>query len=215
MEAIAQCLNLSREFLPNTERLSQVVAFVMHFSEQRLVRFIIDECQELDYIAPSFWAELQEIWDLRKNVSKFLLMMSGSIASAIRHIFGDISEPLFGRPDLMMTLRPFDTDTVKEIYRDMAAKVCAQDLLALYALTGGVARYLEWFRKFGHLPSRDFLTTFFLKAADGSDRKANLFWPMNSERIRRCTICFWKPWPMDRLSGMNFKTFRKCKSVLI
>ena len=144
MQSIAQKLNLDIEFLPYVDRLSQVVAYAMKISERQPVRFIIDECQELDYVAPGFWAELQEIWDLRKEKSKFLLMMSGSIASAIRHIFSDASEPLFGRPDLMMTLQPFNTSTVREVFQDICPNGEASDLLALYALTGGVARYLEW-----------------------------------------------------------------------
>ena len=69
--------------------------------------------------------------------------MSGSVASAIRHIFSDTSEPLFGRQDLSLTLHAFNPLLLTKIFTAHCKKKDAENLLMLYAVTGGVARYVE------------------------------------------------------------------------
>lgn len=113
----------------------------MTLSRNKPCIMVIDECQALDVIAPSFWADLQEIWDLGKDASKLLLVMSDSIATAIRHIFNDASEPLFGRTDLFLTVQPFRPPLLQEIFRNHNPQGSGDDLLTLYATTGGVASY--------------------------------------------------------------------------
>lgn len=107
LDEVIETFGLSEEEGPRRLKLAEVVRFVMKLSREKPCVMILDECQELDYVAPAFWADLQVVWDREKDNSRLLLMMSGSIAAAIRHIFDDASEPLFGRQDLALTLRPF------------------------------------------------------------------------------------------------------------
>ena len=88
-------LNL-KGFLPGISKLSELVEFCMQLSKTTPLILVFDECQELDYVAPKFWSELQNVWDKNKNESRLLLIMSGSIISAIKHIFSDANEPLYG-----------------------------------------------------------------------------------------------------------------------
>ena len=120
-----------------------------------------DECQELDFINESFWSELQQIWDLNKNSSKLMLIMSGSVASALKHIFSSISEPLYGRMDLTLTVEPFSPNVLTEIFQDIYPKGKPEDLLALFALTGGVARYVEILSSIGSFKQNDMLSFVF------------------------------------------------------
>lgn len=104
---------------------------------------VIDECQELDFINESFWSELQQVWDLNKNNSHLMLIMSGSVASAS----GTYLDPSMNRCTdewiLALEIQPFSLTLLKEIFADIYPQGKAEDLLALYTLTGGVARYVE------------------------------------------------------------------------
>lgn len=106
---------------------------------------VIDECQKIDGFAPAFWSQLQKVWDLGKNEARLLLVMSGSLQLSLERIFGSRSEPLYGRCDVLMTLQPFSTSLMREIFLHESSNADAADFLMLYAVTGGVARYVEYF----------------------------------------------------------------------
>ena len=71
--------------------------------------------------------------------------MSGSLQSSLDRIFGSRSEPLYVRCDVLMTLQPFSTETMKEVFAIESGNAGLEDFLFLYALTGGVAWYVEYF----------------------------------------------------------------------
>lgn len=89
---------------------------------------------------PDFWAQLQRTWALGKDGAQALLILSGSVQTAVERIFGSRNEPLFGRSDQMMIVQPFTTSLIGQIYSDAKPSVfVSKDLL----LFGGVARYIE------------------------------------------------------------------------
>ena len=57
-------------------------------------------------------------------------------------IFDNDDEPLYGRKDCEIRLRPFRIAVMKEILHDHHAAYTSEDLLCLYMLTGGVAKYI-------------------------------------------------------------------------
>ena len=61
----------------------------------------------------------------------------------MKRIFEDENEPLYGRPTSKFTLRPFTIAVLKEIMADHSPKYSNEDLLCLYMITGGVAKYVE------------------------------------------------------------------------
>ncbi len=130
-------------FAPHCERLSQVVDFLLFLGKDRRINIAIDECQDINAIEPSFWSEVQKFWDMQKKNSQLFLILSGSIASAMRNIFQAYSEPLYGRVDRGIHVRPFGNYVLQEIIKDKSAESGAEELLALYALTGGVAWFVE------------------------------------------------------------------------
>ena len=130
-------------FVPQFERLSQVVEYVLYLGKTRPIAIAIDECQDLNCIEPSFWSEVQRIWDLNKKSSQTLWVMSGSVAAAMRNIFQGYSEPLYGRVDRFVFVRPFPIQVLKEILSDYSATSTNEELRALYTLTGGVVSFVE------------------------------------------------------------------------
>lgn len=106
---------------------------------------IIDEFQEFFNINPSIYSEMQHYWDINKDKSRMNLLLSGSVYSLMQKIFQNSKEPLFGRATAYIRLKPFRTDVLKQILSDHNARYTDEDLLALYAFTGGVAKYVLLF----------------------------------------------------------------------
>lgn len=127
---------------------------------------------ELDYAAPKFWSELQNVWDKNKNESRLLLIMSGSIISAIKHIFSDANEPLYGRTDLLLKIKPFSCHTIRRYLEENNPDFTAEDLLMFYAMTGGVPRYMELLTSSGCSDVKSFKSSSFLKQVHGIDKTA-------------------------------------------
>jgi len=73
------------------------------------------------------------------------LVLTGSVYSMMKKIFENSKEPLFGRADERLYLRPFSVDVICRTVLEACPQSKPEDLLAFYALTGGVARYVELF----------------------------------------------------------------------
>lgn len=136
------CRAYDVEFPPAIATIAELVNYLMTLSRQRECVCIIDECQDFNLVAPRTWSQLQKIWDLKKEASRMLLVMSGSILSAMEEIFGDNSQPLYGHPSGLIDVKPFAPAVIKEIVRTENPVATNADLLAVYSLTGGVAQYL-------------------------------------------------------------------------
>ncbi|MBO4250203.1 MAG: ATP-binding protein [Paludibacteraceae bacterium] len=116
---------------------------IMRESQTRPFTVIIDEFQNLYKVNPAIFSEIQDIWDRYHAESHINLIASGSIMSLMRRIFENENEPLYGRPTSKMTLRPFTIATFKQIFSDYCPNYKNEDLLCLYMITGGVAKYVE------------------------------------------------------------------------
>jgi AAA+ ATPase superfamily predicted ATPase len=134
---------LSVPLLGNATSISSILEFLFNYTKNQPLTIIIDEFQELMHVAPSVFSDLQRLWDLQSATSKINLIVSGSVISMMYHIFENHGEPLFGRAQNKINLKPFETKVLKEILDDHAPEYSPDDLLALYAFTGGVAKYVE------------------------------------------------------------------------
>lgn len=124
-------------------RFRDLFEMIMQESQKRHFTMIIDEFQELFRINASTFSDIQDIWDRYHETSKINLIACGSIHSLMKRIFEDCSEPLYGRPTSKMTIHPFTTTVLKQILYDANPNYTPDDLLCLYMLTGGVAKYIE------------------------------------------------------------------------
>lgn len=91
----------------------------------------------------SVFSDMQRIWDLYSPKSHINLIVCGSIYSMMTKIFKDKKEPLYNRQSRFMTVRPFTPTVLKDILSEYNPGYTAEDLLALYAFTGGVAKYVQ------------------------------------------------------------------------
>ena len=60
----------------------------------------------------------------------------------MKNIFENRKEPLFGRKTGRIDLKPFSIGVLKTIFKDFNPDYTAEDLLMLYTITGGVAKYV-------------------------------------------------------------------------
>lgn len=127
----------------NIEKFKDLFELLMKESAKTPFTLIIDEFQEFDRINSSVFSELQNIWDRNKDKTKLNLIFSGSVYSMMKKIFEHSKEPLFGRADEKINLKPFNVDVLKNIYKQNSKNLNPKDLLALYIFTGGVAKYVE------------------------------------------------------------------------
>jgi AAA+ ATPase superfamily predicted ATPase len=122
----------------------QVFSLLMDLSKKEHFILIIDEFQDLGKINPAVYSEMQNVWDSKKDESYINLVLCGSIYSLMTKIFQGSKEPLFGRATAQLRVKAFTVDTLKEILHDYHPDYKNEDLLALYLVTGGVAKYVEY-----------------------------------------------------------------------
>ena len=120
-----------------------LLQLLLEIGKRRRFTLFIDEFQEFDNVNAGVFSDVQELWDKYKKETKVCLIVSGSIFRMMEKIFKDEEQPLFGRDDCIIKLQPFNTTTMREILGDYKADYTSEDLLALWTITGGVARYIE------------------------------------------------------------------------
>ncbi len=124
-------------------KFKDLFEYMMELATTQPFTLVIDEFQEFLQINASIYSDMQNIWDNNKDSSKMNLVLSGSIYSLMKKIFEDKKEPLFGRANNKIHLKPFTVNTIKEILQENYPEYTNDDLLSFYILTGGVAKYVE------------------------------------------------------------------------
>ena len=127
------------------KKFSELFEFILNLSQNNSFTICIDEFQEFMNINQAVYSEMQNIWDSYKEKAKINLILCGSIYSLMNKIFENYKEPLFGRATNKIILKPFSVGTIKEIFKTYHPNYANIDLLAFYILTGGVAKYVEYF----------------------------------------------------------------------
>ena len=134
---------LGTNFMGTASSFAEVFEMLMKYSEQVPFTLIIDEFQELNNVNPAIFGDIRNIWDKNKDKARINLIACGSIYSMMIRIFEGRQEPLFARQTSKLVLNPFSVATLKEILGDYNRKYTSEDLLCLYLLTGGVAKYVS------------------------------------------------------------------------
>lgn len=125
------------------EHFADVFEFLMKLSTERPITLFIDEFQEFFRVNKSVYSDMQRIWDIYSPKAHINLIVCGSIYSMMTKIFKDKKGPLYNRQTRFMTVRPFTPTVLKEILTEYHPGYTAEDLLALYSFTGGVAKYVQ------------------------------------------------------------------------
>lgn len=120
----------------------QVFALLLEIAKREKFTLILDEFQEFFQINPSVYSDIQKLWDLNKHDIQLHVIFIGSVYSLMHKIFEDNKQPLFGRADRLVQVKPFPIRTVAALLK-AKDKLKPETLFYYYLLTGGMPKYLE------------------------------------------------------------------------
>ena len=135
---------LKNIFVPiQIDSFADLFEMLMRAGRTEKFNLVIDEFQEFFYINPTVFSKIQDIWDRYKDTTHVFFVASGSVYTLMNRIFLDAKEHLYGRCDSIIKLKPFATNVLKEVLAEYKPGYTSEDLLALYAFTGGVPKYVD------------------------------------------------------------------------
>ena len=124
-------------------RFGELFDALMRESVRRPFTLVLDEFQEFDRTNPGVFGDVQAIWDRHHATSRINLVVSGSVNRLMEKIFFRDSEPLYGRNTGKLVLKPFEPALLKTVFRHYRPRFAPDALLALWTVSGGVARYVD------------------------------------------------------------------------
>ena len=145
--------------------ISRLFSVVMLLSKERNFTLVFDEFQNFKYANDSIFSDIQNVWDTNKETSHIHLILCGSVQTLMSKIFDDKREPLYGRANNRIFLKPFSIETITEILRDFNPQFTPDDLLTLYMTTGGVAKYVEQMMSHGAIDKESMIQEFLSTAS--------------------------------------------------
>lgn len=141
-DAAEQALGL--QIFGRLETFAQFFEQVLKYGLQHHFTLVFDEFQNFIKVNPAIPGHIQDLWDRYHEDVKVNMVACGSIYNMMHKIFDNEDEPLYGRQDCRMNMLPFRISVLKQILHDYNPKYTSEDLLCLYMLTGGVAKYVAW-----------------------------------------------------------------------
>lgn len=145
--------------------ISRLFSVVMLLSKERNFTLVFDEFQNFKYANESIFSDIQNVWDTNKESSHIHFILCGSVQTLMSKIFDDKREPLYGRANNRIFLKPFSIETITEILRDFNPQFTPDDLLTLYMTTGGVAKYVEQMMSHGAIDKESMIQEFLSAAS--------------------------------------------------
>lgn len=133
---------LGEKHIGEVKNFIEIFELLLKFGKDHPYVLIIDEFQEFININPSIYSEIQKLWDKYKFETKIHIIFIGSIYSMMIRIFQNEKEPLYGRADRILYVKPFKARVIKEILNDNR-EYDNENLFYNYLITGGMPRYLE------------------------------------------------------------------------
>ena len=141
-EAASQTLGVP--IFGHVETFAQFFEQLLVFGQQTHFTLVFDEFQNFLSVNPAIPSHIQNLWDRYHESAKVNLIACGSIYNMMHRIFDNGDELLYGRQDCRLNLQPFRIGVLKQILGDYNPRYTPEDLLCLYTLTGGVAKYVAW-----------------------------------------------------------------------
>lgn len=111
-------------------------------ARNRKVVVVLDEFQYLGKANSAFPSILQRIWDMDLQQSNIMLILCGSLVHMMESQVLSYTSPLYGRRTSQIRLGAIPFEHFSSFYPDASQA----ELLPLYAVTGGVPKYIELFQ---------------------------------------------------------------------
>ncbi len=119
-------------------------AFDRFRPKDKKIIFILDEYQYICQVQPDFSSFIQKWWDEHWQHENIMLILCGSVTSMMYRETMAQSAPLYGRSTAQLLLAPLAYHHLQDFFPEQSE----EELVKLYALGGGVPRYLELFKDY-------------------------------------------------------------------
>lgn len=124
------------------KEFKEIFALLLEISKKENFTLICDEFQEFLRINPGVYSDVQKLWDLNKDKLRLQVIFIGSVYSLMHKIFEDNKQPLFGRANRILQIKPFSLKTSADILKDH--HIFSPDIFFdFFVITGNMPKYLE------------------------------------------------------------------------
>jgi len=144
------------QFKPAFSTVKEALEYFFTKSDERILH--IDEFPNFLEVNSSIPYELQRLWEIYKDRTNKVLILSGSYVSMMDKIFTRQKAPLFNRASFKLLLEPLKLKFVWDIQDEIGVKDPVQKITN-YCVFGGVPYYYEVLEKYG--ANTDIETLFF------------------------------------------------------
>ncbi len=139
----------SEEYKPSFNSVKNGLEYFFTQAKQRTL--YIDEFPNYLEVNPSIPYELQRLWEIYKEKTNKIIILSGSYVSMMDKIFTRQKAPLFNRATSKIILQPLGLEVVWNIESDLGI-ASAEEQIANYCIFGGIPYYYELLAKYNPPP---------------------------------------------------------------
>lgn len=129
-------------FPPPAATIAGTIEFLLKQSAKTPMTVVLDEFQNAETVEPALVTDLSVLWDKYRKDTQLLLVLTVSDGAG-RSMTDDRFSPLCARGCGELTLRPFSTGVIKTILTEHYPTRKPDDLLTLFAVTGGIPQYIK------------------------------------------------------------------------
>jgi AAA+ ATPase superfamily predicted ATPase len=113
--------------------------FVQRADWTEKIVLVIDEFQALAQVNDAFPSILQRLWDTQLKSQNLMLVLCGSLVGMMYRTTLAYDSPLYGRRTGQLRMRPLSFSDLHRTFSHLSFN----DMVALYAVSGGVPVYIE------------------------------------------------------------------------
>jgi hypothetical protein len=122
--------------------LPQFIEALLRAGKLRPMTVVLDAFDEFLAMNPAVYPLLAQVWEKGAEGSHIHLVATVSAAGAVEQIFGK-GAPMQGIASNIMRLSAFEIASLQKILLDYNPYAGGEDLLALFAFSGGIPRYVR------------------------------------------------------------------------
>jgi hypothetical protein len=126
----------------NVKTLPEFMEMLLRAGKLRPLTVVLDAFDEFLAMNPAVFSQLAAVWRKGAKASHIHLIATVSAPGALEQIFGS-KAPMAGLAGSILNLQAFEIETLKKILLDYNPYASGDDLLALFAFSGGIPRYVR------------------------------------------------------------------------
>ena len=130
------------DFTPRFNNWEDFFAFLGKYKKEDPMVIIFDEFQNFSRINKGLFTKFQKYIDELQD-EKIMLILIGSYVGLMKKIFMDRKEPLFGRADRIIKLKPFNFFEASKMMKDAGIN-SLRDRISIYGILDGIPKYLRY-----------------------------------------------------------------------